>query len=348
MKISSNTKIFIVAPANIVSGGPESLHQLTNKLSQLGLNAYIYYYNSSNSNFHEEYKNYKLKMAHSIDDNSNNVLIVPEIYTHILYYYNHIQKCIWWLSLNYYFPASHNDNYVRNYKLIFFIKYIKKKIRKFISFFIKRKKKFFTFGNDKNEIFHFYNCNYIKDYLLKNGIREENTLYLCGPLSEVFFEYNKKIKKENIIAYNSAKGFHFTQKIINKAKELNLDMNFVQIKNMSTKEVADLLARAKMYIDFGNFPGPERIPREAVIMKTNILTSDIGSAQNKIDVPILNEFKFSLTDENIIKIIKKIEEILENYEYFLPMYDEYRAKVYNQLSLFDETIKYFFKSVNNK
>lgn len=47
-----------------------------------------------------------------------------------------------------------------------------------------------------------------------------------------------------------------------KARELN----FKPIINMTRDEVIRELQRAKVYIDFGNHPGKDRIPREAAIL----------------------------------------------------------------------------------
>src|SRR5690606_35158466 len=124
-----------------------------------------------------------------------------------------------------------------------------------------------------------------------------NMLYLCGPIGEEYFEQDTK-RKKNIIAYNPAKGFEFTSQIIKESEKRGLDIKFVPIKNLDTQDVIKLLSEAKVYIDFGYFPGPERIPREAVTLNVNIITSLSGSANNDIDVPIPRDYKFELSNIN--------------------------------------------------
>jgi hypothetical protein len=198
----------------------------------------------------------------------------------------------------------------------------------------------FEFGKDKNKYIHFYNCEYGKEFLLKNGIHKDNTIYLCGPINKDFIiNSNNNMEKEDIVAYNPKKGMEFTIKIIDKLNTYNSNIRFVAIKDMSTNEVSELLRKAKVYVDFGYFPGPERIPREAVLSYCNIITSNIGSSQNDVDIPIPREFKFSLNDNNIIDICKLIINQIDNYNDFVENYNLYRLKVIDQLNTFEINIE---------
>lgn len=88
---------------------------------------------------------------------------------------------------------------------------------------------------------------------------------------------------------------------------------------------------------FGDFPGPERIPREAVVMGSNIIISRNGSAgDNNIDVPIPDFMKVDAMDENIPVIIDTLEDMLNNYDKFYHYYDDYRSKIWEQRILFED------------
>jgi len=338
-------KVYILTP-RIKTGGPESLHQLASTLIELGIETYLIYIktNKDISNLYPQYSNIKIIKECQIEDSSNNLLIVPETFAEYIYKYNNIKKAIWWLSLDYYLLSQINyrTNYIlKKYNLHYIFSFL---IRGLLILSRKTKIKTFKFGDDKNQIFHFYNCEYVKKFLLENGINEENMLYLCGPISKEYYNAQVNLNiKENIIAYNPAKGYEFTQKIINRAKELNLNINFIPIQNMSTKEVVDLLLKSKLYIDFGYFPGPERIPRQAVLLYNNLITSNIGSASNSIDVTIPDEFKFPIKEDLIDTIIQKILFLLENYESNISLFETYRKKVMDQKKIFIENLIIFFK-----
>ena len=210
------------------------------------------------------------------------------------------------------------------------------------SLIIERRGKSFKFGKDKNEIFHMYNCEYIKEYLMSNGVNEENTKYLCGPIRKEYFEENT-IKKENIVIYNPKKGYKYTKKIIKYFEEKdNKNVEFIPIQGMTADEVHNLLKRAKLYMDFGHFPGPERIPREAAISNCCLITSKLGSAKNLVDVPIPSQYKFNTEELNLEEIYDKVEDIMENYTEYLDDFEAYRRKVKEQVIIFDKNIEEIF------
>lgn len=342
----NNKKIYVACTIKSTTGGPESLHQLVSKLNDMGAEAYIYYFNaqckSGNIKINDKFKNYNIKFVTELEDNKDNILIVPEYYTYILYKYKEIKKYIWWLSLDFYFEGLPHGQVEAIRKRNNISKRLKILLYPYV--FLNKKAHFknFTFGNDKNDIFHLFNCEYVKEYLLKNGINKNNMEYLCGPIRDEYFKKIELDKKENILMYNPAKGYEFTAKIIKKIEEENFDVTIIPIKGMKPKEIVDNLNKAKVYMDFGFFPGPERIPREAVCRYCNILTSMNGSAKNNIDVPIPLEYKFEDIDENLDNIVKCIFNLMENFEDNIYKYEEYRNKVKEQKDLFNKNIYNIF------
>jgi len=133
----------------------------------------------------------------------------------------------------------------------------------------------------------------------------------------------------------------FTRKIIKFAK----DITFVPIENMTREEVINLLKKSKVYIDFGNFPGPERIPKEAAILGCCVITGKRGSAAFFEDVPIPEEYKFEDKEENIPKIIEKIKDCFENFEERYKDFEYYRNVIKNEPQKFIEDLKKIFVKV---
>ena len=166
--------------------------------------------------------------------------------------------------------------------------------------------------------------------------------YLSEYLNEEFLKTQIDLsKKENIVAYNPKKGFAFTKKIIKKAK----DVKFIPLINMSRDEVIKTLQRAKVYIDFGNHPGKDRIPREAAILGCCVITGKRGSAAFFEDVSIPNEYKFKDREENIPNIIDKIKDCFENYEERYKDFEYYREVIKNEPQKFIEDLKKIFVKV---
>lgn len=97
------------------------------------------------------------------------------------------------------------------------------------------------------------------------------------PLSDFInldiLKHVNNVKKENLILYNPKKDFP-----IQKNNRKNPNFKFVPLVGYSRAELNDLFDKAKIYIDFGNFPGKDRLPREAVIHKCCIITGKNGAS----------------------------------------------------------------------
>ena len=293
------------------------------------------FYGKANATIPKRYKlQFKhLKVANNVKNSEENLLICPETDLYLFNSYKKIKKFAMFLSLDFYNSRLLANRINANVKNSF--------LRKVIYFILSKSKYKDIFLS--NDIYYSYNCEYIKLFLEKNNIRAERMIYLCGYLSAEHFNVATNRNKDNIILYNPKKGFDFTKKVITRFKELHCEYNFIPLTNLTAAEVSNLMEKSKLYIDFGNFPGPERIPREAVIANCNIITSKSGSANNNIDVPIPDDFKFDINKPNVIdEIINLMYKMLVNYDAYVPYFDNYRKKVYSQKKVFIDNVKKFF------
>lgn len=355
IKVYSNTKFFIACPANNATGGPELLHQLCYHLiNDLNIKAFMYYYNFDPKKFkspvHPEYEFYNVPYVVEIsekEDIEDNILIVPEVLSglSLLSKYKNIRKGVWFLSVdNYYFS--------RITKKDFFFKRVLNKVMTILN-----KPPLFDIFTEDNlkKLAKKYDYRYdsllkISEFYMTNSYRGVDWFkelkplyYLSEYLNPEFLKTQTDLsKKENIVAYNPKKGFAFTKKIISSAK----DIKFVPLINMSREEVIKTLQRAKVYIDFGNHPGKDRIPREAAILGCCVITGKRGSAAFFEDVPIPDEYKFDDKKENIPKIIEKIKDCFENFEDRYKDFDYYRQVIKSEPQKFLEDLKKIFVKVD--
>lgn len=347
IKVYKDSIIYVTCPYGDVSGGPETLHQLAFELRKNGYKAYMYYHLSNKNKkieIPDKFKLYNLDYVQEIIDNEKNVIVIPEAYTELLYKYKKIRKCMWFLSLDFYLKFL-NKNRI---KIMLEYRNIPKILHMFfwpfLYLYLGICKKSFNelhFDRDKNinSYYYLYNCQYVKDFLIKNGVNDENTCYLCGPIRNDYIETTiEDAKKEDILVYNPAKGYEFTQKILKELSKVRENLKVIPIKNMTPAQIKVLLRKAKLYIDFGFFPGPERIPREAVCCYCNIITSTSGSAGNNVDVLVPKQYKFDISNSNIEKIVDKINLLIDKYEENVPEFDDYRKKVKEQPYLFKSNI----------
>lgn len=301
-----DSKIFVVCVSKYTTGGIELLHQLVYKLNSLGFKAYMFYVGEDTENpTPDEYKKYNIQYVNTIEDDSKNLIIVPEVLTMFLYRYEKIRKAIWWLSI---------DNYYDSIKILEKNK-DNEKIKALLGDF-----KYFNF--EDNNIIHLAQCEYITETLKEKNIPK--VYYLSDYLNRDFLENNLDndlFNRENIVVYNPKKGLEFTEKLMKAHKSIN----WRPIINMSRQEVIDLLKKSKVYIDFGNHPGKDRLPREAAICGCCVITDKKGSAKYFKDVPIDASFKFEDEEKNIPLILNKISECFENFHTESLKFDNYRA-----------------------
>ena len=326
MEIYEDTKIYIICPACTVSGGPELLHQLGAALQKRRIRSYMYYLpEHTNRPIPELYRKYDVPFTEEIEDMSQNILVVPETGTTLFYQYQDIRKALWWLSV---------DNWFHNV-VSMMQNNISQEFRAPIQPF------FYFHPYENMQIMHLTQSEYAAQLLCTNHVPAVQTASLTDYLNTVFLQKCEQIdyqEKKNIIAYNPRKGIEFTRQLIAAAP----DLPWVPIQNMTPDQVQQLLARAKIYIDFGNHPGRDRIPREAAISGCCVLTNRRGAAKFFQDVPIDDQYKFADQAENIPMIITKIRQMLSNYSTEIQNFSGYRDEIRQQRQQFEQEVDAIF------
>ncbi len=146
----------------------------------------------------------------------------------------------------------------------------------------------------------------------------------------------KTKNKKNIICY-SGKSNQFINRII---KSTNLPM--IKLSGLSSDKIIKILKSSKLFLDFGYHPGKDRLPREAVILNNCVITNKKGSALNSIDIPIKKKYKFQETNNNLPKIKKTIDEIINEYHNEIKNFKNYKNIVLRERKKFLIDLKKIF------
>jgi hypothetical protein len=179
---------------------------------------------------------------------------------------------------------------------------------------------------------------YARLFLLAKGISPGKIVDLSDYLHPSFLEPFSFSKRMNIVIYNPKKGYRITEKIIH----FNPDISFIKLENMTRKEEISLMRKAKVYIDFGNHPGKDRIPREAVSQGCCLITNTQGAAKNSKDIPIPNYLKFDISHLNLSKIRSTILDFFSNYNKEVLLFKDYRSEIFFEKEVFEEQVKKIF------
>ena len=178
-----------------------------------------------------------------------------------------------------------------------------------------------------DDIIHCYQSEYARLFLSKNKAKKIAPLF--DYLNEEYL--NKKVteNKLDIVCY-SIKGASFAESISSK---INAEM--IMLKDMSRDKVIDTLLKSKVFIDFGNHPGKDRIPRESAILMNCVVTNKSGSAKNDFDVQIPARYKID-DDSNAISIIN---DCVINYESRKSEFNDYRSTIISEKDEFFLQVK---------
>ena len=322
MKIFADSKIYVLCPANIHTGGPESLHQLTSRLIGFGVDAKIVYCPRVGEFFDIDdpvapaLKKYHVPYTYQFEDTPHNVFVVPEPLTEHLYAVKKCRRILWWMSVN---------NYLEN---------VLELIRPCVDNPLAEPvPKYFTFDNRDDVAEHWGQSEFVRQFLRLNGVKKIRSVETH--MSQTFLSNAASVDfsaKKNLVAFNPRKGYEFTKKLI----ELAPDIEWRPIENMSPAQVRELLAASKVYIDFGNFPGRERLPREAAVSGCVVIIGRRGAAANSTDFNIPDEFKFD--EQNPEAVIEKIRDVLKNFEPAFDAQKNFRDGILNAQKIFSDAL----------
>ena len=293
-------KIYIACLKNLVTGGIELLHQLCHELNTYAdIDAYIWFEDEKDAIIPEPYKKYENKVVINSRPSKDTVLIFPEVWVSKANSekYRDHQKVIYWESVDYYIQWIPASQYLK-----------------------------FPEGT-----IHIAQSYYACTWLKENA--NVDAIFVTDYLNDEYMNADLSKPRKRQILYNPKKGIEITKQIIAKLP----DETFIPIENMTTSEVKSLIEESMLYIDFGNHPGKDRIPREAAMCGCCVITNREGSADNLIEVPIPSEYKFHECFLNLA--ISQMKFVLDNYNGCKYDFGDYREIIKNEKGWFKKGVE---------
>lgn len=313
-------KVHVLCPASSVTGGPEALHQLVDAGQRLGYDmAMVYLPEDDPDPTPAVFRMYRPRVVRDIVDSPDSVVVVPETGTLQLLELRHATRALWWLSVEHYFSRA-------------------EALRRGAA----RSPLDFVF-DPRFEIVHLAQSEYARQWVAARG---PNALMLTDYIRDEILDRSRALRggpRENIVAYNPKKGLAFTQQLMAASPP---EVQWVAIENMSPAEVAQLLGRAKVYVDFGPHPGRDRIPREAALCGCVVITNTQGSAGNAIDVPLPEGYKFDERHPLTVPLVlQRIAEAMVDHPTHAQRLLPYVQWIEDQRRLFTDEVFTFLATV---
>jgi len=310
--------IYILAPANRTSGGPELAHQMCHKINELSPGtAYMIYVDLNlpigedlgiDCSAPEAYKIYDTEHItnYSAVDTTDSVFVFPEGLTLSLPFIKNAKKVLWWMSVDNYIVSTKESNLER--------------IRNEVSL-------------------HLYQSYYSKDYVEKN-IPNANGMYLSDYINDAHGQFIFPAHlRQDIALYNPAKGYNDLKPLIEKTSWLR----WIALTGLDVEHMVFMMQNSKVYVDFGNHPGKDRIPREAAANGCCVITNKKGAAAFDGDVPIPDKYKFEDPSNSLDELDSMLHDICDNFKEHQDEFASYRKMISGEKELFGKDCKAFLE-----
>ena len=239
------------------TGGPDCLHQLCGEISKRGYYAAMVYPPIAYGlGVNELYSKYNIKIAETREENADDpdtVQVIPANWGPDLYPISpELCSCI---------KANGQEPY---------------KSKKIMWWLGLTTWQYWEMGGIDVEVdldhpslklmYHACQSQMVYDFIINSGKIDQDKVFMLRDYTNKIFIHSESFleqtieNRKNIILYNPAKGTEITNIIIEFCKDLPCE--FVPLFNMNHEDMKNLGLESKIYIDFGHFPGRDKIPRE--------------------------------------------------------------------------------------
>ena len=310
----------LVCPHGVVSGGPEALHQLGQALRAAGHIAEMVYLPIAPSNLTpEKFRQYGNPLSTELPDRPDIVVVLPELMTQLVWRFKRAQVVIWWLSVDNHFSAIQPKKWTKRAKLWLRNRWPPNRA--------------YDFQPHAN-LHHAWQSEYARRFLLGQGVA--TPLALTDYISPDLIQAEADLSAQgrcNQVLFNPLKGKDFTEAL--RAACAGDPYEFVPLKGYTATQMRGLLGSAKAYIDFGEHPGRDRIPREAGACGCVVVTGQRGSAGNNVDVPLPDTYKVDeYADAAISQARALLAQVMVDTPAHLAAQQGYRTGIRGQRQVF--------------
>jgi hypothetical protein len=274
----------------LTSGGPEAIHQAVQAFNEVGLASDIAYFGNgggvsvqgdqlvcappSHNPCLDVYAQYEPVLCRSLPLRERHLVVLPEMLAGRVATFPRATVAVWWLSVD---NALQTTNLLARRALL-----------------------------ANRTLLHFHQSAYAEDYLRRAGV----TSSPLGDFTTPEFTDHEPPgpNSEPGIAYNPAKGADLAAGFFAAHPE----QVPVPVRGMSREETARLFRRTSIYVDFGHFPGKDRMPREAAASGSVVFLRNMGAGRFHDDFPVPDFFRFTEDDVASGELGRRIKTVQQD------------------------------------
>lgn len=313
--------VYILAPHQAASGGPEDLHMLGESLRMYGVRANMVYVGSVGKGWGlgltngrpADFVHFKVPTAAGVEDTPETVVVIPQTWCPSVGFFKQAKLAIWWLGLQHPPLQANLDTYFAGH------------------------------ADLARRATHLCQSVYAADFLRKYGL---SPVMLLDKIAADHVLGGFGLYRANAVAYNPAKGREVTEALMARALERKIPIEWAALANMTQRDMITVLNQAKAYVDFGPHMGMDKIPREAAVAGACVITGMQGAAGVYRDYPLPSEFVFDDRagpgSLDLDAVLDKILDCLLDYKTQHAKQVGYRAWVRSQLLDFEDRVRELF------
>lgn len=362
-------RFILYTPKGVKTGGPEAIHQLNYALKELGFECYLLAtWGTGKRRAIPEYNMYSPNFIHWWSLKRGDIVVVPEYFSRIPYYISKRVSAIvfWWLSVdNCPFVSQKNwksSNHItwseypeskdiRKNPLFRRLLNIPRYIRfesKIIALNVTNKLYEIVSSKIKlDEVLHVFQSNYAKEYvgyeLKLEGLMVSD---YTRQLTELTIQQSEMVEFDKqfgdfLVAYNPSKGL---ANVLNIERFLGPNVKLIPLQGFSYSQILYLFDKVDLYLDLGNLPGKDRLPREAILAGCPIMITNLGAGHNSKDFPVPNKYKLKMDITSPMDAAHSVLEILKlGKSENLKMQKLFRESVSKEKTIFDREVSEFVR-----
>lgn len=327
--------VYILYPRGMRTGGPEALHQLAATLRRIGIDAYLVpHHETRNLSRVAEYGKYGVPETDTVHDEPGNAVVVPEVYYRELKRYNQVDRFCWWLSID-------NSNLFSSDRRLALIPPTgaKKRVERIKHRAIAALRTVPRHALAGQNVQHLVQSAYAWAflYLRLNVVPSMLSDYTTIPTGVP----EPQLPSESVpkIAFNASKGGDLVQRVIDDGR---VRAQWIPIVGMSQDAVTSTLRESTVYLDLGNQPGKDRLPREAAVNGAITVVARRGAGAFYLDAPLPLEHKITINREYVESTVEALTDILHDIPEHFRRQSLYRSVIVGEKQRFLAETKWIF------
>lgn len=320
MLLSRFKRVAILAPAG-TTGGPEAIHQLAHSLNTLGVRCDIAYFGAANQVQIEidriicrppghrpsmdYYRSYHPQVSEEIPVGPDTLAILPEAVANHHVHFKNCGVALWWLSV---------DNALRAQPAL-----------------REPDRRAQLFG--RSDLIHLHQSVYAREWLRANGAKN---LYELGDYTSDAFTGApaRTFSPRPIAAYNANKGADIGREFFSE----NVKFEGLGLRGYAKTQLKAIFSERLIYVDFGHFPGKDRMPREAAVSGSVVFINRQGAGEYYDDFPLPDFFKFTAQDVTSGSLQARLDAVLADPEGYWAQQEFFRALVIWEKAQFHDQV----------